>query len=128
MPADPGLEHLGVGHRGVDHAVVAPAVGLAPLQLGVAIGGAAEDLREFPLQDRLAVARPHVRDGVEPDVLLGEVGEQARGHLGELREVALELGRARAGDGELAPAHDAAALGDEAHQARVREVEEMARH
>jgi hypothetical protein len=107
---------------------IAPALGLAALQVGVAEGRVAEDLRQLARHHRLAVARAHVRDGVEAEVLFGEVGEEVRRHVGELRQVALELLDPGAGDGELAPRHDARAPRDQAHEARVGEVEEMARH
>ncbi len=124
----PHAQHFGVGDRGVEDAVVAPRLGLASLQQRMAVGRVAEDLRELPREDRLAVARAQVRDRVEPEILLGEVGEDVRGHVLHRREVELEGGGPGPGDRELAPRDDALALRDEAHEARVGEVEEVPGH
>ena len=73
----------------------------------MAVGRVAEDLRELAPDDRLAVARAHVRDGVEAEVLLGEVGDEVRGRLGRARaQVALEVRVPSPGDRELAPRDD----------------------
>ena len=122
---DPGAEHLRVRDRRVEHAVVAPSLGLAPLCHRVAVRRRAEDLRELAVEDRVAVARADVRHRVEAEVLLGEVGEEVREHVVHARDVAVEFRRARAGGGELAPRDDAPAAGREAHQARVGQVEEV---
>jgi hypothetical protein len=69
-----------------------------------------------------------VRDGVEAEVLVGDVGEEVGRHRPHRGEVVLELGHAHAGDRELAARHDALALCGHGDQARVGEVEEEARH
>ncbi len=122
---EPRAQQLRVGDGGVEHAVVAAPLGLAALQQRVAVRRVAEDLCQLAGEDRLAVARAHVRDRVEAEVLLGEIREEMRGHVPQVREVHLEGRRTRARDRELPPRHDVPALGDQAHQPRVREVDEV---
>jgi hypothetical protein len=96
----------------------------------VPIGRGAEHLRELAGDDGVAVASAHVRDRVEAEVFLGEVRDQVRGRVRQRAQVALEIRRALALalDRELAARDQPPAAGREAHQAGVREVEEVAGH
>ena len=122
---DPRPQHLPVGDRGVHDAVVATAVGFAALGQRVVVGSVPEELRELAAEHGLPVAPAEMRDRVEPEVLLGEVGDDVRRHRAQTHEMALEIGLPGAGDREHRSPGDASPAGDEAHEVLVGQVDEM---
>ena len=88
---DPGLDQPGVGHRADEQAVVAPALGLAPLDVPVPVGRLPEGALHPVLDDVAPVAAEDVGDGVPAILLLDQVEEHVRGHVGLLFQVGREV-------------------------------------